>query len=64
MQTLDPRTLSGGYTEDASPTSGPRAAILDSIAAGEKTADIGGSLKTTEFTAAVAARLQGALATV
>jgi isocitrate/isopropylmalate dehydrogenase len=39
-----------------------RAAIHDAIGAGEKTGDIGGSLGTAQFTAAVARRLQGALA--
>ncbi len=37
-------------------------AVLDSVAAGEKTADIGGKLKTSEFTAVVAARTQALLA--
>jgi len=35
-----------------------RAAVLDSIAAGEKTADIGGDLSTTAFTEAVAGRVR------
>jgi isocitrate dehydrogenase (NAD+) len=39
-----------------------RTAVLDCIAAGEKTADIGGKLSTTAFTEAVAARVQAALA--
>lgn len=39
-----------------------RKATLESIAAGEKTRDIGGKLSTTEFTEAVAGRLKDALA--
>jgi isocitrate/isopropylmalate dehydrogenase len=39
-----------------------RQAILDAIAAGEKTADIGGRLKTDEFTEAVVRRLETSLA--
>lgn len=39
-----------------------RKAVLDCVAAGEKTADIGGSLKTSEFTAAVTRRFQAMLA--
>lgn len=41
---------------------GLRTAIKEAIAAGEKTADIGGTLKTDEFTAVVANRLQAILA--
>ena len=40
-----------------------RRAVLDSIAEGDRTGDIGGALSTTEFTHAVARRLQAALAT-
>ena len=40
---------------------GLRGAIKECIAAGEKTADIGGTLSTTEFTDAVIARLAGVL---
>ena len=40
-----------------------RGAIRDAIAAGEKTADIGGTLGTREFTEAVKARLGAALGT-
>jgi len=40
-----------------------RAAVRACIAAGEKTGDIGGSLSTTQFTAAVVARLGAAIAT-
>ena len=40
-----------------------RRALLDSIAHGEKTGDIGGTLKCDEFTAAVARRFQEQLAT-
>jgi isocitrate dehydrogenase (NAD+) len=39
-----------------------RKATLDSIAAGDKTRDIGGSMSTTEFTAAVIGRLKDGLA--
>lgn len=39
-----------------------RKSMLDAIAEGEKTADIGGKMSTTEFTAAVAGRMQGCLA--
>ena len=38
-----------------------RRALFDAIAAGQKTADIGGSLSTSAFTEAVAARVRGAL---
>ncbi|MFO7562337.1 MAG: isocitrate/isopropylmalate family dehydrogenase [Enhygromyxa sp.] len=39
-----------------------RKAVLDSIAAGDKTPDIGGSMSTTEFTEAVIGRLRDGLA--
>lgn len=39
-----------------------RKAVLDSIAGGDKTRDIGGSLSTTEFTEAVIGRMRGGLA--
>jgi isocitrate/isopropylmalate dehydrogenase len=39
-----------------------RQSVLDCVAAGEKTPDIGGKMTTTEFTQAVAARLAAALA--
>jgi isocitrate/isopropylmalate dehydrogenase len=38
-----------------------RGAIRDAIASGEKTADIGGTLGTREFTAVVAERVKAAL---
>ena len=40
-----------------------REAVRDAIGAGEKTGDIGGKMNTEEFTAAVCARVQSALAT-
>lgn len=43
---------------------GLREAIRDAIADGEKTADIGGKMKTTEFTAVVCERLKSILAAV
>jgi len=43
---------------------GLRRAVRDAIAGGEKTADIGGALRTTEFTEAVGRRLAASLAAV
>lgn len=58
--------LSSLLTHVGEPEAGSsvRAALLGAIAAGEKTRDIGGTLDTASFTAAVCARLQSAHATV
>jgi len=52
-----------GHVGEAATGKALRAAVKDAIAAGEKTADIGGLLKTDEFTEVVANRLQTKLAT-